>query len=169
MTKREYNAEYLRLREDVDGGFEDIIKLARRGGMRRVDEKRIPIVVLPEDDFNEAAENYWRMLDMENKLKRWRTHPLCWLFGHPRGPEEFYDSGYHVCSRCGLHAYVDAEAYNSRFRFPMPSRLRFWLDTWGFWIKDWWYTGGGMWLWEDIKRPPWDKGPQNDAYDDLPF
>lgn len=27
---------------------------------------------------------------------------LCYIFGHTG---EFYESGYHVCSRCGLHEY----------------------------------------------------------------
>lgn len=27
---------------------------------------------------------------------------LCWAFGHTGS---FFESGYHVCSRCGLHGY----------------------------------------------------------------
>lgn len=34
---------------------------------------------------------------------------LCYFFGHAG---DFTDSGYHVCSRCGLHAYWSSRQVN---------------------------------------------------------
>jgi hypothetical protein len=78
---------------------------------------------------------------------------LCYLFGHTGN---FTESGYHVCSRCGLHEYwssrqVDSEAPIDYDNAGHVYRLVIWP------IRDWW------------EGLPFHHRNSSDSADDLPF
>lgn len=80
---------------------------------------------------------------------------LCYLFGHTGN---FTESGYHVCSRCGLHEYwssrrVDPEAPVDYDRAGIVYRYAIWpIEAW---IRGW------------VTRLTHRKS--SDSADDLPF
>ncbi len=78
---------------------------------------------------------------------------LCYLFGHTGN---FTESGYHVCSRCGLHEYwssrrVDPDAPVDYDRAGIVYRYAVWP------VRYWW------------EGLPFNRRKSSDSADDLPF
>lgn len=76
----------------------------------------------------------------------------CMLFGHTGNETE---SGYHVCSRCGLHAYHGGEDYDHAAILASP--------WWFLWMNLWIEIHISHWRWE-IEFLYYD-----DDYDWVPF
>lgn len=83
---------------------------------------------------------------------KWKLRWLwCFLFGHN---DDFYDSGYPVCGRCGLHSYwhsrhIDEEA--------TPD-----YDQAGVLLRPYWKLCDATYRWRERRR--WARHD-----DDLPF
>jgi len=82
---------------------------------------------------------------------RWFIRWLpCWLFGHTG---MCFESGYHVCTRCGLHGY-----WSFRETSGMPMRIEY---------SD---AGALVALWETVTFYRWRLRRERKRFDDeLPF
>jgi hypothetical protein len=75
---------------------------------------------------------------------------LCWLFGHTG---RYFDSGYHVCSRCGLHGYWS-------FRETSGQRMLIEYSNAGWLVA----------LWETVTLYRWRLRRERERFDkELPF